>query len=315
MELDTYFQIASENLQKQYFDAAIAISGYESRSSYLVEKLDTSDIPLKIVVAYNELCDSFNQNYNNQKFNELGFLFYNVASTDTSRLPDILNHIWQKKPKDTLDLLIDYSSMSKFWYYAILSYFSELEERYSHVNLWFCYSPSEYTKPLYSMADRNFDPVVPVTNSDKPVALVLGLGYETVHSLGLARKLNAQVTFACYADPAYDNRYVKEVLQNNDALLKTIDCNQIIKYPIYDLNSINSSLTQLCVNLRLTHQIVLAPVGPKPFTLMCFILATRYPDVKLWKVATAGSIAALERKPYGELLLYKVSFTSEEVDY
>jgi hypothetical protein len=90
---------------------------------------------------------------------------------------------------------------------------------------------------------------------------------------------------------------------------------QIIRYPIFDLNSINSSLTKLCVNLRTSYQLVLAPIGPKPFTLMCFLLAARYPDMKIWKVVTSGQSEAGDRKALGELLVYKVMFTSEEVDY
>ena len=315
MELDNNIQIPSEYLQKQQFDAFIAVSGFESRSSYLAEKIDTSSIPDKIVLAYNELTDTLFRSSNDNKFREFGFTFFHVPSKDISSLSGILDSICTKHKKESLDVLIDYSCMSKIWYNGILAYFSILEEKYSSVNLWFCYSPSEFTKANFNISNKFFDADIPKASNNKPIALILGLGFEPGRSEELALKANAQVTFAFYADPAFDERYVREVLENNQALLKKISYDKVIKYPIFDLNSINDSLTQLCIRLRLTHQLVLAPIGPKPFTLMCFILATRYPDIKIWKVSTAGNFAASDRKPYGELLLYKVNFTSEEVDY
>lgn len=315
MELDKNIQISSEHLQKQHFDAFIAASGFESRSSYLAEKINVSEIPLRIVLAYTELTDVLFRPRNDDKFRELDFTFFNVPPKSITALPGILNKICEENKKESLDILIDYSCMTKIWYNGILSYFSELEESYSKVNLWFCYSPSEFTKAHANVSNKFFDTDIPKSQSNKPIALLLGLGFERGRSEELAQQLNAQVTFAFYADPAYDERYVKEVLENNQALLKRITDDKVVKYPIYDLNSINDSLTQLCIKLRLSHQLVLAPIGPKPFTLMCFILSTRYPDIKLWKVSTAGNFAAADRKPYGELLLYKVLFTSEEVDY
>ena len=315
MELDNNIQIPSEYLQKQHFDAFIAVSGFESRSTYLAEKINASDIPDKIVLAYNELTNVLFRTYNDSKFRELGFTFCVVPPKDISSLATILDQICAKNKKESLDILIDYSCMTKIWYNGILTYFSELEESYTKVNLWFCYSPSEFAKAHSSVSNKFFDTEIPKSTNNKPIALMLGLGFERGRSEELAQQLKAQVTFAFYADPAYDERYVKEVLENNQVLLKKISDDKIIKYPIFDLNSINASLTQLCINLRLSHQLVLAPIGPKPFTLMCFILSTRYPDIKLWKVSTAGNFAATDRKPQGELLLFKVMFTSEEIDY
>jgi hypothetical protein len=315
MELDSNFQIDSEYLQKQHFDAFITVSGFESRSAYLADKIDTTTIPEKIVLAYNELNDVLFRKHNDAKYRDLGFTFYNVPSKDISSLPGILDQICTKNRKENLDILIDYSCMAKIWYNGILNYFSELEECFSKVNLWFCYSPSEFTKSHTNVTNKFFDPVIPKSTGNKPIALILGLGFEKGRSEELAKQLDAQVTFAFYADPAYDERYVHEVLESNQVLLKKISEDKIIKYPIFDLNSISESLTKLCINLRLSHQLVLAPIGPKPFTLMCFILSTRYPDIKLWKVSTAGNFATTDRKPYGELLLFKVTFTTEEVDY
>lgn len=316
MELDSNIQMSSEYLQKQKFDAIITVSGFESRSSFLVDKIDTTAIPQKIVLAYKELTETLFRPLNDAKYKEKGFIFYHVPSKDASGLASILDDVCSKASRESIDILIDYSCMTKVWYHGILAYFANLEENIFNVNLWFCYAPSEFIKFNPNISNNKaFDSDVPKSSGTKPIALILGLGYESGKSSEMAQKSDAQVTFAFYADPAYDERYVREVLENNQALLKMISHDKIISYPIFDLNSINDSLTQLCIKLRLSHQLVLAPIGPKPFTLLCFILSTRYPDIKIWNVSSVGKTAPVDHKPYGELLLSKVVFTSEEVDY
>ena len=106
MELDNNIQIPSEYLQKQQFDAFIAVSGFESRCSYLAEKIDTSSIPDKIVLAYNELTDTLFRSSNDNKFREFGFTFFHVPSKDISSLSGILDSICTKHKKESLDVLL-----------------------------------------------------------------------------------------------------------------------------------------------------------------------------------------------------------------
>lgn len=315
MELDANYQLSSAYLNTQQFDAIIAVSGYECRSTYLATSMNISGIPEKIVFAYKEFNECPTRRINDQQFSDLGFVLYNVSSQETSLLPGILENLFNRLSKPDLNILIDYSSMSKLWYSGILNYFSELECDLRHVTLWFCYSPSEYTKTVNTWSETSVYPELPEVNQKKPVALILGLGGEALQSKEMIGKLDPRITFAFYADPAYDRKFVKDIIHANHSFIKEISQQQVIKYPIHDLNVINSTLTQLCLNLRVSHQLILAPVGPKPFSLMCFVLSARYPDIKLWKIPTLGSVVPIDRKPLGQLLLYKINFTSEEVDY
>ena len=315
MELDNTHQISQEQLQNQHFDVFIAVSGYESRCTFLASKLNISEIPVKTVLAFDEMKGSFSRAENDRKFTEWGFTFHEGSSMESSPVDILLNHICIKSKNKHLDILVDYSSMPKIWYNAIINFFIAYEDKLYHVNLWFSYSPSEYFKAQKNAVYKSFDSFPHKLNSDRPVALIVGLGYEKSRSGELSKQINAKVTFAFFADPAYDDRFVKEVLENNQLILDHMNGDQIIRYPIFDLNSINSSLTKLCVNLRTSYQLILAPIGPKPFTLMCFLMAARYPDMKIWKVVTTGQSEAGDRKAMGELLIYKIMFTSEEVDY
>jgi hypothetical protein len=315
MELDNARQISSDRLQNQKFDAFIAVSGYESRGTFLTSQINLELIPNKIVLAFNEKKELLYRELNDKKFAELGFTFYEVSAGDSAVLPKIFEDLFLRLKKKDIDILIDYSSMPKLWYSEMINYFISDEETFANVNLWFSYSPSEYTRSVTTISNKYLDPIKPSIQNNKPVALILGLGYEKGRAEEIAKNLNSQATFVFYANPAVDERYVNEVLENNQAVLKKIKQEQIISYPIFDLNSVNDSLTQLCINLRMNHQILLVPVGPKPFTLMCFILAARYPDIKICRVSSVINSVATDRKAHGELLVYKVQFTNEEVDY
>lgn len=314
MELDNASQISSDQLNLVNFDAFIAVSGYESRSSFLSTQINTSSISKKIVLAFAEKKELLYREINDKKFRELGFTFVDAPSHNPQQLPDIMDSIVEDINKDDINILIDYSSMPKIWYSEILNYFNSQEDL-TNVNLWFSYSPSSFIKSISSISNKYHDPIKPAALSNKPIALILGLGYEKGRTEDISKQLNAQVTYAFYANPSIDDRYVNEVLSNNESILKKISSEQIIPYTIFDLNSVSETLTQLCINLRMDHQILLVPVGPKPFTLMCFILASRYPDIKICRVSTIINSAATDHAAHGELLIYKVEFTTEETDY
>jgi hypothetical protein len=315
MELDSACQVSPDQLQSINFDAIIAVSGYESRCTHMVSQLNISNIPYRMVLAFNEKKDLLYRDFNDKKFRELGFKFYDVPSYDPLSIFLIFNTILKAIDKNNINILIDYSSMPKVWYSEILNYFNSREDALTNVNLWFSYAPSEFIKSASSIGNKYVDPIKPKSLNDKPIALILGLGYEKGRAQDFARQLNAEITYAFYANPAIDSRYVQEVLDNNQPVLRHIKQEQIIPYPIFDLNSVNDTLTQLCINLRMNYQVLLAPVGPKPFTLMCFILASRYPDIKICRVSSVLSSKECDHKAHGESLVYKVEFTNEETDY
>lgn len=315
MELDNTNQVSSENLQNQQFDVLIAVAGFESRCTYLSSKIDTSRIPTKILLSFTENRDILFRKYNEEQFAEWGFSFKHVSTFDSKPIRQILDQVCLTQPKKTLNILCDYSAMPKIWYKEIINYFLELEEQLTHIRLWFSYSPASYSRAQTNTGKKYFSEEAPFVKPDKPITLILGLGYEKGKAEELLRRLDAQITFLFYADPALDDRFVKDVIENNKSLLDNITESNLIKYPIYDLNSITSSLTDVCLNFRLGNQLVLAPVGPKPFTLMCYILAARYPDIKIWELKTLGDIVPYDRKAQGDLLVYQLEFTLEEVDY
>jgi hypothetical protein len=315
MELDNSIQIPPEKLQRQPFDVIIAVSGCESRCTYLTDKFDVAHIPTKIAFAFNEKNGILSQKQNCQKFHDQGFNFFHASSNDVGYLRELLDKICIFQPKDSLSVLVDYTEMPSTWINEIINYFLQLEKRLVSTMVWFSYSPSSYTQVQLPVSRTHNEIATPPIKLDKPVTLVLGLGCEQERAEEILQHLDAHTCFLFYADPAVDYHFVNDVLENNKALLKAINETNQLKYPLYDLNFINNSLTDICLNSRIENQLILAPTGPKPFALICYILAARYPDIKIWETKAPDECAQFDQSAHGELLLYKLEFTSEEVDY
>lgn len=315
MELDTTVQVTLNEVSNQVFDLLIVSSGYETRSVFLSQRIPTTQIKRKVALAFLERKDCISRSFNDRTFEQSGFEMVDASMNSIKEIHKILGEFCSGYKNKEINILVDYSSMPKLWYEAIINYFSENDFNFDNLKLWFSYTPSEYAESLHDISNKYFELDIPARLSTKPKALVIGLGYEKGRAQELAHRLDAQVTYSFYSDPAVDPRFVKELIENNMDILKKLDSKKIIKYPIYDLNYINSSLTHLCVDLRLTHQIVLAPIGPKPFTLMCFLLNARYPDLKIWRFSSVAPKEVYDRKPHGELLVYKVHFTCDNTEY
>jgi hypothetical protein len=129
----------------------------------------------------------------------------------------------------------------------------------------------------------------------------------------LMKKLNPTTVVAFVPENSADPDYVNSVMENNKQLLGVLDKKNIFHYEALDPESINSRLTSQCLNLRLNHEVVIVPQGPKPFSLVSSLLSLRYPDIKLWNIITSGK----QPDPgYGtaacDPVILKVTFCSDE---
>jgi hypothetical protein len=246
----------------------------------------------------------------------MGFSFVSLSGNKCVETDALLN-LLPEQNKESLNILVDYSCMTKLWYASIINYFLHTDLPYDNVSLYFSYTPSRFTEPKKPKPLKIVEPIGCSTHGiikGKQLALVIGLGYEKDRAEFLRQALEPEETYIFYADPADDERFIEKVYVNNFRLIDKLHRNRVFSYPIRDLKKIDTLLTDLCLNLRLNYKIILAPLGPKPFALCCLILAARYPDIEVWRVSAGSSESVYNREPFGEPLIYRVDFGQEE-DY
>src|SRR5690606_25911452 len=138
-----------------------------------------------------------------------------------------------------LKILIDYSSMPRTWYSAILNFF-----RYYSVKaeLHFVYSVGEHIKPA---TEKTFDMPICLpgcdshyVNSRRRVA-IFGLGFDEMAPVMLYDKLEPDEAFALVAKPSALPEYAEKTISINKRFIETcIDGDsQVIYSPIFSVQA------------------------------------------------------------------------------
>lgn len=312
MELVYAHQVGFQQILQEDFDLFIAVSGYESRSVYLAENLSSHQCE-KIVLGFDDRKNVLSRPENDLRYMELGFTYYELPGNNSSEITNILDGICMKNGCRGMKILVDYSCMSKTWLTSIIHYFSMNELMVEDSEVYFSYTPS------YFDSAKNLDKKQITWNlpgyfrtPGKPISVIIGLGYEKLIGESVFNSLRNFTKYVFYSNPAFDNRFVEEVLANNAKILKKLDEEKIFNYPIQDLKETDALLTSLSLELRLNHRLVLISMGPKPFTLSCLLLAARYPDIHVWNISSSVTGNVYNRDAMGEPLVCKTLFSSKD---
>ena len=78
-------QVSFDQVYSEEIDLVIGVSGYESRSPYLMERIKLGS-EIKVVLAFEERTDELSRPKNDQIFQDLGFRFIHESG---NRCPDI----------------------------------------------------------------------------------------------------------------------------------------------------------------------------------------------------------------------------------
>jgi hypothetical protein len=315
MKLRFAEQVSYENALNQQYDIFIAASGYESRATHLAKNVHKRCCN-KFVIAFQEHKEHKQRIQNDNIFNNFGFIAYEAREGKYEEIIYLLDQILSTLLfEKAVSVLVDYSCMTKVWYATIINYFMNKYSEIEKLNVTFSYSPSSFSAPMPPMPNKYMGPIpgiYRVSTSSKPTALILGLGYEKDAAKGIVEYLDPKVTYAFYSKPALDARFEGIVEENNDSLIRSLGVENIFTHPINDLKTTDSLLSSLCVNLRKTHRVILAPLGPKPFALMCFLVATKYLDIDVWRVSSGASGNIYDRLPADvNPIICKITFEQE----
>ncbi len=308
-------QVSFDHVYLNEIDLVIGASGYEKRSPYLMERLKLGN-ETKLVLAFKERMDELNRPENDRIFRKLGFEFVNISGNSEPDIEKLIS-LFPAGNKEELRILVDYSCMTKPWYASFIEYFIHTNLPYRKVHVLFSYTQSSYAKPRKTKPLRSAEPMSHGPHgrmAGKPIALVMGLGYEKKKADFLRKVVNPKETYCFYADPSIDKRFVEKVYINNFKMIDSLHKSHVFPYPLDGMTKTDRMLTDLCLNLRLKYKVILAPLGPKPFALLSILAGARYPDIEIWKVSTGKPESVSDRIPIEEPLVYRVEFGRDDED-
>ncbi|MBA4409708.1 MAG: hypothetical protein C0397_09840 [Odoribacter sp.] len=309
MVINQVRQINKEDLLQSKFDIVIMASGYESRASYLASILNINTDCKKIVLSFQNYKETQERTKNDELYSKLNYEPVECKENESNLIIDILNEFIIKSSIEKLSILIDYSSMTRVWYSAIINFLNEYETKKT-LNVYYVYSSAKFYPPSSDESKiLNFSPIDGFCNlsiPSNPTALITALGYEKNKAYGLREYFDAQ---EMYLFLTVDNKFTTIVQERNNDLILSIPESNCIQYNLNDLLYTKSILYDLCLKLKDDYRIIIAPCGPKPFTLLSFLVASSLKMIDIWRIS--GIDQHSERKASGNLLSLEVTYNVE----
>lgn len=303
-----------ELFSKINFDLFICASGFETRSTFQARHI--SNVGRKICIGFNNEIDNLVRKENDDFFIKNKFEIINCSVEDNisenigvliKDIDKVLNYSRE------LNVFIDYSSMTKNWYSYLLLGMFNLKNR-SILNIYFGYSHAEYVKSnISNTLNRIVNPLFGYCNlslPSSPTSLIIGLGNEPNRVFGLIEYFDA-IPFIFHTDSSFNSNYKVEIESISKDILNEIPIKNVFEYPINDLLYTHYILENLCKELLQTNRVIIAPCGPKPFTLISLLLSLKYENtIEVWRISPGVKLPIVDRKPNGNISILKISFTS-----
>ncbi len=216
----------------------------------------------------------------------------NTTVNSYEKLIEILDNELMSNIESTFTIFVDYSCMTKSWYYTILLYLSNKKLNKEKITVFFSYTPSVFSDPFSPKPNSEICPLPGkyIIPSNKPKALIVCLGYEENKAQGIIDQLDPALTFLFYTDPALDDKFVDVIKSNNKSILDEFEESYKITYPFGNLLLLEQKLSSVYFKLKDNYKIIIAPLGPKPFTLVSMILSIIFQDIEIWRVGNGEDI-------------------------
>lgn len=281
-------------------DLVICASGFESRATHLARKLEGIDCAERVAFGFKDRKILARQR-NDRVFSELG---YETIESRGSDFRPLVRRLRKALDSGARDIVIDYTSMTRSWYGGLMDYLHRAEMG-STLRVYLSYAPARYSEPKAPSPNRVINPIPGFSHlelPEKPVALILGLGYERDRALGVVEYMDPAEVFVFYTSPALDRRYEEDVRKSNRYLLRRLGARKKVEYPLENLHRTGVLLQSVCTALEDEYRVVVAPLGPKPFGVLGMALSLYLGNLAVWRISGGTEEQPYDREALGRTL-------------
>ncbi|MCH8045607.1 MAG: hypothetical protein IID44_17995 [Planctomycetes bacterium] len=294
----------SESRASRY-DIAMFSSGYEERCTHAPKYFESTDISEVAVFGFTNLSNTEQRRRNDSYFRE-----------QWKRDPDLLNSnddgiVYEYLQRlanagaERIRVLVDYSSMSRLWYAAIINW-ARFVPSVESIEIDFVYSIGRYEPELIPIVIHDILPIPGCEGGSlrfsKTVA-IFGLGFYGAMADCVMEHLEPDTVYAFLASPGASEQYLSVVKKSNEFLLSRAD--SVLEVPLTSVEMTVRYLTELVIPELPHSEVVLVPMGPKPHGLACILVSMQFGDVSCLRVSAKRE--RTEQVPAtGELLATRV---------
>ena len=291
------------------YDLFITASGYEERATFIA--LKNINAKRKVVIVFSKNKQNKTRENNDKFYHQNKFEYLFSDGSQGKVITNIIDDFLKENQNHVINILVDYSSMTRVWYSSIIDYFNNLNTS-KDIRVFFSYTRAQFTPPPMTEDLNHFcEPIYGFSNitiPNKETALILGLGYEKRRAFSLKEYFDAEEVYMFMTDAESAPDFYKDVTERNHELLSHVDNSHKFSYPLEDLLFTKKILYDLCKDLLNNFRVVIAPCGPKPFTLISLLVASELRNIDVWRIS--GNKDITNRKPTDDILTILVEFES-----
>ena len=305
---------AFETSETNGFDLLVVASGFESRSRSFMTRNKHISSERSIFLGFSDRVLHSRED-NDAYFRRLNFEERTEDQGSLHAIFSIVKEVIDSSTRPHLRILVDYSCMTRSWYGGLLSLLTRYKSPMRTVDIYFVYTPPVYRQPEPYSPNESIEPVPGFCSlgmPDRDLAVVVGVGYEPDRAIGLVEYLEPSDTWVFYSDPPIDDRYLPMLQHSNESLFSWVEEDHLVPYPMPNLSATYSLLSGLVNRLADSKRVVIAPLGPKPFALISFLVAMTIPGIDVWRVTAGTSGDSVDREGIDRTLTTVVHFTSND---
>lgn len=302
-----------DSVCEKRYDVSLFASGYESRCIHIPGLIDPCIVANPLVFGFTEESHSGKRDENDKYFlDRWNRKPIPLSSDDEKPIYERLHKHTQSLDRP-IHILIDYSSMSRLWYTAVLNW-ARFATSGKDVIIDFVYTMGKYKKEKHPMVIRE---MVSIPGCEgrafrlrESVAL-FGLGFHGLAALCVLDQLEVDTVYAFLASPGSTKEYVAKTRKINKALINDHKTKPLLELPLASIETCYRYLAETIAPHRPDGEITLVPMGPKPHVLASILVAMRFQEVACLRVS--GVPDPLDVKPTGEIVATRVTVRREQV--
>jgi hypothetical protein len=304
--------IARKDIFENQYDIAVFASGYEERSTFVPSHLDKSKIEKNIIIGFKGDTSEKRKINDNFYSNGWGGVTHELETSSWFEAFEILKQTFESITKDSIKILVDYSSMPRYWYLAVLLYV-KYNEVAKNIVIDFIYSIGVHDKIVSNQLSEPVclpDCDAGAANSDKTVT-VFGLGFNQGAPHCILDSLEPDEVYAILTDPAARDDYPQRAYTSNEAFIKAhVKKERLVRLPLFSVNSFTINLREMIAPYIGEAEVCLVPFGPKPHVLGSIIMSMSCPEVScLYSNCESNSVSVVST---GEFVMTRVSVPSKD---
>jgi hypothetical protein len=273
-----------DGILKSNYDLVFFSSGYEKRCTYFPSKINKDKINGLFVLGFEEL-HMDKQRIDNDEYYWKDWKKKPLIMSSDNEEPiyDIFREL-NMQDKQSVRILVDYSSMSRLWYAGIINW-----ARYSkskNISIDFAYSVGDHQEQKNQMVINDILAIPGCEGQSIPSlksVAIFGLGFDGLATLCVLDKIEPDISYAFLASPAAFPDYPKKAKEYNNELIRhTV---KTLELPLFSVERTFSYLSELVSSYIPNSDITIIPMGPKPHVLASILLAVRFHQISCLRVS------------------------------